>query len=268
MFSLTLSRSLYRFALVLSLALMLQACSGGDDDPPAPPANADPKGYYNNTGTATVLAGTGNTQVSITDLQGMIYNNRLIMFSLAQGLSYDGTISINGNSYSGTVNAYDDGTLVATSAAVSGTIVQGSTVTGTLTGTGAGSGSFTLNYAANNGEAAALSVVQRSGGWSAPVGGSTTDFRIFVQANGDAIDDAMTADGLFRYCSMTGPITPISNTHLYTVSVDLSCSPNDAANGTYTGLATTRTQNSGTPNDRLLFVVTNGTYSFSNEFYP
>ena len=259
----------HRFSLILGLVFVLQACGGGgggggDPTPPTTVPNADPKGYYNNTGSAALVSG------NLTDLQGMIHNNRLIMLSANAGLSYDGTIAITGNNYTGTLSVYDDGTLLGT-APVTGVITQGQTVTGTLTGTGAGSGTFTLNYAANNSEAAALSAVQRSGNWFAPVGGSTTEFAMSVRTNGDIIETVMT-DGIFGGCSMVGSIAPVSGTHLYTVSLTLSsCNPKytlTTADGTYTGLATTRTQNSGTPNDRLLFVVTNGTYSLSNEFYP
>lgn len=150
-----------RLLLAFGLALALVACGGGGGGggDPAPLVNAIPTGYYINTGTASVLAGTGNTQVTASDLEGMIYNNRLMMQSVTQGLSYDGTIGISGNSYSGTLSVYDDGVLLGT-APVSGTITQGSTVTGTLSGTGAGNGTFTLNYAATNGEVAGLSRVE------------------------------------------------------------------------------------------------------------
>lgn len=266
----------YRFSLVLGLMLTLQACGGGGGDDPTPPANvlnAVPTGYYNNTGTATVAGGTNNSQGSITDLQGMIHNNRLIMLSAIQGLSYDGTIAVTGNNYSGTVAVYDDGTLLASNVPISGAINQGSTVTGTLTGTGAGSGVFTLNYAANNSETAALSAVVRSTDWSAYIGGATFPFELFIRptagstTTGTITENLAAGDGIFRACRMSGLIEPVSGTHLYTVSVTLSgCNPNTAADGTYTGLAATRTQNSSIPNDRLLFVITNGTFSPSSEF--
>ena len=128
-------------ALILGFALTLQACGGGgggsgggDPTPPTTVTNADPKGYYNNTGSAALASG------NVTDLQGMIHNNRLIMLSANAGLSYDGTIAITGNNYTGTLSVYDD-TLQGT-ASVSGTIMQGQAVTGTLTGAGVGSGEW------------------------------------------------------------------------------------------------------------------------------
>ena len=255
--------------LLASLGVMAGCGGGGKSPAPAPVVDAVPTGYYGNTGTATVLAGSGNTPVPITDLQGMIYNGRLIMLSTAQGLSYDGTITVSGNSYSGSVTAYRDGTLLTT-APVNGTISQGASVTGTLTGMGAGSGTFTLNYAANNSETAALAVVGNlvTNVWAGRIGGSTTNFQMFIDAGaGSILEDAITNNGVFAGCGMAGFIVPVNGTHLYTVSITLSsCNDTPAANGTYTGLATTRTQVPAVPNDRLVFVVTNGTFSPSNEF--
>ena len=75
-----------RYLFVLVLGFTLQACGGGgggggDPTPPTTVPNADPKGYYNNTGSAALVSG------NVTDLQGMIHNNRLIMLSANSGLS-------------------------------------------------------------------------------------------------------------------------------------------------------------------------------------
>lgn len=261
---LTASRTLLTLLFATTLPLtMLSGCGGGGGGG-NPIPNADPTGYYENNGNATLDGG----QLVVIDLQGIIHNNRLIMLSAAQGLSYDGTIVVTGNDYSGTLSVYDDGTLLGT-APVSGTITQGATVTGVLAGSGTAlSGTFTLNYAANNNEAAALSTLRRSGGWSALVGGSTLELNFLVDTNGNVVDDARPSDGFFDSCSIFGPVTPVNGTHLYTVTVTLSnCLTNPAADGTYTGLAATRTQNPSTPNDRLFFAVTNGTFSLSNEFH-
>ena len=246
-----------RTLAVSILITLLTACGGGGGEggTTPPPPDAVPTGYYDNTGTATL--DTGN----VADLQGIIDNNRLMMLSTATGFSYDGSITVSGNNYSGTLSVYDNGTLVGT-APVTGTITQGTSVSGTLTGTGAGSGSFQLLYAANNGEAAALPAIQGSLGWRGHIGGSTSGlgFNFAVDASGNVIDDVRTTDGAFAGCGVVGPIAPISGTHLYVVSVTLS-SCRTAANGNYTGLAALRTSN------RLFFMVTNGSFSLSNEFY-
>ena len=266
----------YRFPLLFIAVSVLQSCGGGGGggggggNPPVVP-NADPTGYYINSGSASVIAGNGTTSVNITDLQGVIHNNRLVMFSAAQGLSYDGILTINGNDFTGTVTVYDNGAMRTTGVAISGTIDQGTTVTGTIAGTAAGSGTFALNYAANNSEAAALSSVGRSSRWNGDIGGSTgADFAMFIDpATGNIIDEFSATTGVFRDCRITGVITPISGTHLYAVNITLSrChATTAAAEGSYTGLAATRTEDPATPNDRLFFTVTNGTFSVGSEFF-
>ena len=263
----------FRRIVALMAYALLTACGGGGGGggDPAPLVNAIPTGYYNNTGTASVLAGAGNTQVTASDLEGMIYNNRLMMQSVAQGLSYDGTITISGNSYSGTLSVYDDGVLLGT-APVSGTITQGSTVTGTLSGTGAGNGTFTLNYAATNAQVAALGRVEETANpfWHGPIGGSTSDYFFGISASG-ALGHAgpATSNGTFHGCEFLGDkITPIAGTNLYSVTVmfdPIGCiNPNIITVNNYTGLATTRQRVAA--DDTLVFMVTNGTYSLATDF--
>jgi len=258
-----LPQSIRRVAAIMACAL-LTACGGGGGDggTTPPPPDAVPTGYYDNTGTATLDIG------NVADLQGIIHNNRLMMLSATAGLSYDGSITVSGNNYSGTLSVYDDGSLLGT-APVSGSITQGVRVAGTLTGTGAGRGSFTLNYAANNGEAAALSTLSRgvaTAVWSGPLGGSRFgDYRMQISDGGSITHHTVTTDGTFDGCEMSGTITPLSGTHLYTVTITVTAC--GSLNGTnYTGLAATRTQDPSLGNDRLFFGVTNGGYSVSAEF--
>lgn len=265
------SRILSSLTLLLSLTLTACGGGGGDGGTPTPVPDANPTGYYDNRGTASVMAGAGNTQVAVTDLQGVIHNNRLMMLSAAQDLSYDGSITVSGNSYSGTLSVYFEGAFQGT-APVTGTISEGTSVSGTLTGAGAGNGSFQLLYAANNGEAAALSVVGRNtiASWFARVGGSTSNMQIVIDSStGEIVPDPGTAnDGVFAGCQMSGTITPVSARHFYTVSAVLSgCTDVPSANGSYTGLAATRTENAATTNDRMFFAVTNGTYGLASEFF-
>ena len=258
---------------ILSLAVvsLLTACGGGGGGggDPAPLVNAIPTGYYGNNGTARVFAEDNTTPIDIADLQGMIHNGRLVMLSAAQGLSYDGAITVSGDTYLGTLTAYRNGTKLTT-APVTGSINQGVSVTGTLSGAGANNGSFTLSYAGNNEEAAALSVVAGATNaiWSAPIGGGDTIFRMDINGtNGNILDDFPANDGLFRSCAMAGAIAPITGTHLYTVSVALTNCFTPASNGaTYTGLATTRTQTPGGANNRLVFAVSNDSFSVNAEF--
>lgn len=261
----------YRFPLVVVAVFLLHACGGGGgggggDNPPVVP-NADPTGYYTNSGTATVTAGSGATSVNITDLQGIIHNNRLLMLSAAQGLSYDGTLTVNGNNFTGTVTVYDNGAMRRTTT-IRGTIAQGTTVSGTIAGTGAGGGTFVLNYADNNSEVAALARVENTSSldaWQAQIGGGTTVGYEFNVSAGNVIHFDEIFSGVFSNCAMNGTITPQSNTNLYTVNVALTNCVDSAVDGaTYTGLATTRQKNN--PDDTLVWIATDGTYSIAAEF--
>jgi len=256
--------------LVVSILIsLLTACGGGGGDggTPAPVPNADPTGYYDTRGTASVLAGAGNTQVAITDLQGIIHNNRLMMLSAATDLSYDGSITVSGNSYSGTLSVYFEGTHQGT-ASVTGTISQGSSVSGTLTGTGAGSGSFQLLYAASNSETAALGRVENLTNWEGPIGGSTSGYQFAVDSAGTISHDIRVTNGVFQACDMYGSLTAISDTNLYLthVTFDVTSCSNAAVYtvNDYTGLATTVSR--GGTDNILVMIATNGSYSIASEF--
>ena len=146
----------FMFAFVLAFISLLSACGGGGDDAVV---NANPTGYY--TGTAAVFVGTAPA-VDVQDLQGLVDGNRFMAMSEAQELLYDGTItSINGNTFSATVTVYKDGALVVGSPTTfTGTIIQGSQITGTFSGTGDWRGTFTLGYALSNNQAATLTQVE------------------------------------------------------------------------------------------------------------
>ncbi len=143
-------RMLAAMLLVLS-ALALTGCFHNDDDPAPPPiVNADPTGYYINTGT------TSGGTLNITDLQAMVNGNRIMMMSVTNELLYDGTItSISGNDFTADFTIYTAGK-DPIAATVSGMITTNSSISGTLTGTGVGSGTFDLLYATTNNQAAAM----------------------------------------------------------------------------------------------------------------
>lgn len=252
---------------ILSLTLigMLTACGGGGGgggDPVPNIVDAVPNGYYGNTGTASVFEEDNNTAVTIRDLQGMIYNNRFTMLSHNRQLSYDGTITVSGNNYTGTVTIFFNGARLST-ATVNGTIIQGSTVTGTLTGAGAGRGTFALNYSPKNSEPADLSIAGRV--WTRPVGNSTTVFQFSVDpVTGQMTTSTATTNGTFQDCTFGSGSTmaPISGHHLYTVTMTLTGCFNTALNTAYTGLATTET----VQDDKLPFVASNPNHSMHTNF--
>lgn len=252
--------------LLLVMVGLLQGCGGGGGHgAPAPVVDAVPNGYYGTNGTAAVFDDNNTTPLPINDLQGMVYNGRFIMLSTAEGMSYEGTITVSGSNYSGSVTVYRVGALVTT-ATVSGTINQGSTISGVLTGTGAGRGTFTLNISPKNSEVADISLVAAP--YSRSLGNSTGAYEFTVaDVTGAMTTTLPTTDGRFQNCifSNSSTIVPISGQHLYTVNFTLSGCFTDTVNGIYAGMATTRNNQNGM-DGALPFVASNGTNSIQTEF--
>jgi len=253
-------------------ALAVQGCfhssSGGGKIGVTP--DADPAGYYDVSGTASVGNGSGGT-LTITDLQGLVNGTRFIAISDANGLVYDGTMTeINIDDFTATVSVFQDGTLITT-APVTGMITAGAKITGTLTGSGLGSGSFELIYALSNDTAAALSRVQNSvdEGWFDRVGGGMAIGLAFVvDTMGNITPGFSATDGVFNQCVVdTGVISPITGTSLYTLNLTLSNCSNTAVNGDYSGLASIRNESTENPiGDRLVSVISNSNFSVFGEF--
>ena len=84
-----------------------------------------------------------------------------------------------------------------------------------------------------------------------------------ITSNG-TISSGRVQTGNFAQCGITGTITPVASTALYSVSMTLSGCTIAPFNGTYSGLATSRTL--ATPDDRLVVTVTSGTASMNGEF--
>jgi len=233
--------------------------------------DANPVGYYDVSGTASVGDGSGG-MLTITDLQGLVNSTRFIAISDANGLVYDGTITdINANDFTATVSVFQNGALVTT-ASVSGMITVGAKITGTLTGSGLGSGTFELTYALSNNTVATLSRVQNSDieeGWFDRVGGGVAIGLAFAVDELGSIRHGFTAtDGVFNQCVVdSGTISPVLDTSLYTLSLTLSSCNNAAVNGDYSGLASMRTESIETPvGDRLVLVVSNLNFGIQGEF--
>ena len=237
-------------------ALALQGC--GDGVRILPPSDADPAGYYINTGTASVDNGTGGT-ISITDLQAMVDGNRIMMMSTEKGLLYDGTITrINGETFEANFTIYMNGKNPMPATA-SGTITTGSSITATLSGNGVGNGQFTLLYATTNDQAAAMTSAWRGAGGGFDVFGFTIDNA------GNLVHDKFAGVGqLFFTCKMNGTVLLVSGTRLYSVDVELTDCDDPDVNGDYAGLATTRDESA--TNDRLVYAVSNASYTLNGEF--
>jgi len=181
-----------------------------------------------------------------------------MMMSVANELLYDGIITdINGSDFTAAFTIYTSGEAPVTATA-SGTITGGAAITGTLTGSGIGSGQFNLVYAITNDQAAAV-----VSAWLG-VGGGFDEFGFTISDDGGLTHDESAGSTLFDTCKMNGMVTPVDGTRLHSVNVELTDCDDLAVNGTYTGLTTTRDEN--TTGIRLVYAVSNNTYTLSGEF--
>jgi hypothetical protein len=258
---------------MMGVTATLAGCGGGSKSPAPPPVvNADPTGYYSNTGSINVVDDSA-APVAISDAQAMIHNNRLIMLSATKQLAYDGAITVSGNHFTGNVTVYHKGTRVS-AAPVSGDIAQGTGITnGVLGGSGAwGKGSFSLDYVAADNTAASLTTVDKlTADWVGPVGDSYPQYLAYTidsQSSGNDNVSSTTepATGVFGGCGVLGRVEPIGGTHLYSVNITLynafGCSITLSPN--FTGIASTRMEGSAL---FMVFSLTNGSYSMDGEFH-
>ncbi|MCF6324598.1 MAG: hypothetical protein L3J89_09795 [Gammaproteobacteria bacterium] len=256
--------------LLALMVLVLPGCFHNDDDPvpvPVPIPNADPVGYYDDDGYADVmLAGDEAPSATIEDLQGMVYNGQLMMFSESANLTYVGTFTVSGNDISGSVTVYEADEMTQENVPFTGLITQGANISGTLAGTGVANGTFKLEYAADNGP---VNMEMLVSAWE-PV--TSPPVISFVRVNDNALPDpnfnsATSGTGLFSNCGFNGRIKPLVGIHLYSVTVTVdSCSPGTIDVQTvplYTGLVSVR---SDVDPVRMTVILTNGAYDFSGEY--
>lgn len=217
-------------------------------------------GHYDVTTTATVKDVDDTTDIIISDMQAMIYNNRLIMLSKAQGFVYDGTMTLNADStYTADVTVYKDGLKQGT-ATIAGSVVENSSINGTLTGTQAGNGSFDLVYATSNStvsdNARILSTTDNPV-WVGKLYGTISDFEYqFKVISPNTFEDFDGASaGAFSGCGFAGTVTPIVNSSLYLINVTEAgrCAGNVIDNRVFTGFAVSRTDS--VADDILIYAI-------------
>ncbi len=235
--------------------------------------DAEPTGYYINTGSASVSDG-GSGTLEINDLQAIVNGNRIMMMSVANELLYDGVLTITDNDFTAVFTLYTGGKDPISGIDANGTITQGAMITGTLTGSGAGSGTFSLDYASTNNEVADIARInngQNVGGvrvtWGGIVGGenANTAFEFIIEENGVVVDDENNVQGLFHLCEIfSGSISSTADTNLYVISATLGTCFDTTVRMEYTGFASTRNE-PGT-DETLVFMMTSGDYSFSSDF--
>ena len=117
----------FGFLLLLGFILLfgLVGCGGGGGS-----GNQNANGLYKN-GTATL--DPGPSELTPVDLRGFVNNNRIIMFSIAEHILFDGQItSIAGSDFTAAVDLYAVGVLTQSGISVTGTVNTQSKIMGTL----------------------------------------------------------------------------------------------------------------------------------------
>ena len=222
--------------------------------------DAEPKGYY--TGTANV------NSVTLDDLTGMMYDNRLLMFSPSANVLYDITFtSITVESFTATAQVYvngdinDPGSLVNLD--LSGTTDESSIMGNFTGGSGLGDGSFTLSFDSNNNVGATIDRIMVTTGtsrWGGDIYGVevSQDVGRFVPAN-DA--SYIATDQGSPSCQYSGTLViPSGELNIFQLAHDVeelhSCQYISAS---HTGFASVISLNGV---DTLVYAFANGSYSF------
>lgn len=179
------------------------------------------------------------TDLPISDLQALVYGNRIMLMSVSQVLLYDmQNIVIDGASYTAVLTLYQDAVNVAT-VNVSGTINEGVSLTGTLTGSGAGNGSFSVSYdSVVNAKTAGLNVIA-STSYGGDLNTGTHDIRFDIDADGNVISSLASDNAItMNDCNIVAgsSLLPQTAGNLYAVTFVLTGCANSTVNGSYTGL--------------------------------
>ncbi|MFK5951389.1 MAG: hypothetical protein QM500_21755, partial [Methylococcales bacterium] len=120
----------------------LQGCSSSSGGGTTPIATQDASGLFKD-GTAELNSGA----TMLSDLRAFVHNGRIIIFSVAGNLLFDGQITdITADDYTATVDVYEAGLKTQSAVAVTGKVTSESSITGTIAGTGNASGTFTLTF--------------------------------------------------------------------------------------------------------------------------
>lgn len=253
------------FFLVTGLVVLfgLSGCGGGgggDDGTP----DQDASGLFNN-GTAEL----NNGAIMINDLRAFVHGGRIIAFSIAEHILFDGQItSISGNDFNATVNLYESGEMTQADISVTGSVTSQSSISGTLGGTGVGSGTFSLTFDLLYDRGATGERIRAPFGneWGGPVSifGNGTSTSNFSTANDETDYDFSSINSSpLVTCFHDGTVTiPNSTVNIYAltevISNGLDC---DASlfGADYSGFAAV-VDGVGT-DDTLLYAVTNATRS-------
>jgi hypothetical protein len=234
---------------ILCLVSFLAACGGGGgggstfSPTPPPVVDADPGGIWEGSIANTTLGATYQAA-------GLSISSGELRFFDEQGNSYVGQISVDGNTYAGSVTAFvapgfvfNDGSTVTTGT-LNGQILERQQLSGTYAMDTDERGSFTFLY--NNYYDRDSSLTQMIGTWQDEFGNTysiDSQGRIFGQDSFGCV-----------YAGRVAVINPDYNA--YRVNINLSnC---DGLNGSYSGLGALDDFASIGDNGLFIFQVNNG----------
>ena len=220
--------------------------------------NANPKGYF--SGNARLNA------IDLTDITGMMYNGRLMLFSPSQNVLFDITaFTSTVNDYTANVDVYVDGVKTTQTVTLTGTTDEMS-ITGTFDGgSGLATGSFSIVFDVNNNVAATSDRILHpgAGAWVGTIYGVDTDpngsFR--TDPNSLASGDYFIYDNTAPSCATGSELMaiPDNQVNIYTLSHRVQQNIDCQYLGVdYTGLTSVLSINAV---NTLVFAYANGTYS-------
>jgi hypothetical protein len=260
--------------LVLLMAFIssfaLQGCGGGGSSPVALP-DQDASGLFK-SGTAELNSGA----TMLNDLRAFVYQGRIMMFSVAGHILYDGQITtITSDDYTATVDVYELGVKTQTAISVTGKVTSQSQITGTIAGTGSHSGTFTLTFDPAYNTAVPLPTdLSQPNEWEGDlisefsrVGDAFFVDNVFIFDDGTNKTVGGTLEGdASDICAFEGAVVPDTNVNIYSYTVQM---PSLGFNAThcflmtldsdYTGFAAVLSETA--TNNELLMAFTDGNQS-------
>lgn len=243
--------------LVVATLIGLVGCGGGSGsgsgsgtgtNQPPPAATVNPAGVWYGYVSNTTLGES-------YEVVGASISNGELRFVDSQGVQYQGTMHLSGNSYTASIKAI---------ASLGETFVNGKTViTGSLSGTIQQRSEITGSYMMSTGESGTVSLlydaVHQRGSSLSRLAGTWTDIygeTYSVDSQGQIF--AQTSDGCV-YSGNASVVTSGFNTYRLNVTVS-NCG---TFNGTYNGLGVIRDWQANNDNRLLIFQLSNNSWSLT-----
>ena len=250
----------------------LQGCGGGGSSPVALP-NQDASGLFK-SGTAELNSGA----VLLDDLRAFVYQGRIMMFSVAGHILYDGQItSITSDDYTATVDVYELGVKTQSGVVITGKVTSQAQITGTVAGTGSYSGTFTLTFDTAYKTAVPLPTTANNlpDEWDGDLVSEFSRVGEAVKDNAVLLDDGTnkTIGGTVLNdtgdsCEFEGIVTPALNKNIYIYTLQFpsssvfniaSCKNKLTEDSDFTGFAAVLSETA--TNNELLMAFTSGNQS-------